>query len=124
MKTYLETDLEKRPCHACGAKPDTIHLAGCDAERCPECGWQLSSCDCFTDETWPTDADRLPWTGIGPGVVECVELGWYVKWQEADRKWVKCEKDDPKAVADLNRLFNPWGEAYWDRKLKRWVLRK
>lgn len=130
MSTELGKDLEKKTCHDCGAKPGNLHDAGCDTERCPECGGQIISCDCFTDETWPQDVRRLPWTGIWPGVVECIEFGWYCKWvvnpngapgsAVAPGRLVRCGEDDPEATADLNRLG--CGEARWDKNLKRWVL--
>ena len=34
-------------CHDCGAKEGEYHLPGCDMERCPFCGGQLISCDCY-----------------------------------------------------------------------------
>lgn len=34
-------------CHDCGAKPNNYHHLGCDVERCPICGHQLISCDCW-----------------------------------------------------------------------------
>ncbi len=143
MKTRLEKELEKKDCHDCAAKPGQLHFGGCDTERCPKCGGQIIGCDCFTDETWPADADRLPWTGIWPGVLECIEFGWYSKWVPneiyeedvkqygiekalrnlgADRpgRWVPCGANDPDAGPNLNRLCG--GEATWDQKLKRWTL--
>ncbi len=115
----LQDDLVKRNCHDCGAKPGEIHgRGGCDVERCPECGYQLISCGCFTEETWPADGRRLPWTGIWPGVAECFEFGWYAKFVPG-RGWVRVEKDDPEAGPDLNRLHSG---AQWDRLKKRFVL--
>lgn len=114
---------EKRDCGDCAAKPDQLHSGGCDVERCPKCGGQIISCECFTDETWPEDAARIPWTGIWPGEAECIEFGWYSKFVEG-RGWVRCEKADPEAGPDLNRLASFGGEAAWDRKLRRFVLRK
>jgi len=34
-------------CHDCGIKHGGIHHFGCDVERCPKCGLQLISCDCW-----------------------------------------------------------------------------
>lgn len=125
MKPY-EKDLEKHDCGDCGAKPDELHDPGCDVERCPECGGQIISCGCTRkgiwpedDEgSWPPDKDRLPWTGIWPGVLECIEFGWFSKWVEG-KGWVHCTKDDPEAGPDLNHL-HPFGGATWDKAAKRW----
>lgn len=37
-------------CHDCNAKHGEYHHYGCDAERCPVCGGQLISCDCWGDK--------------------------------------------------------------------------
>lgn len=137
MKMELEKDLEKKMCHDCHVLPGELHTGGCDTERCPECGGQLIGCGCYgrVEELdgevirppcgeWPEDSKRLPWTGIYPGVVECIEFGWYSKWDEDRCRWVRCEKDDPKAGADLNRLHPMTGGVLWDKELKRWVLPK
>ena len=34
-------------CHDCNSHLGGPHHYGCDAERCPICGGQLISCDCF-----------------------------------------------------------------------------
>lgn len=135
--------LEKTSCHDCAAKPGVLHSPGCDVERCPRCGGQIISCECFTDDTWPKDEERLIWTGIWPGCEEAIELGLWSKWIpnerfEADEKclgleaalsrlggeapgrWAICDKDDPKASPDLNRLPMV---AVWDAKAKRFVKR-
>lgn len=35
---------EGRPCHDCNAGAGKPHHAGCDVERCPECGHQMLMC--------------------------------------------------------------------------------
>ena len=34
-------------CGDCGIRPGGLHHFGCDMERCPRCGGQLISCDCW-----------------------------------------------------------------------------
>jgi hypothetical protein len=33
-------------CHDCGYKRGEIHMAECDAQRCPACGMQFITCNC------------------------------------------------------------------------------
>ena len=42
---------EDSRCGDCGAKYGHYHHPGCDCERCPVCGGQLISCDCFDEES-------------------------------------------------------------------------
>ena len=37
-------------CPDCGAPYGTYHHANCDVERCPICGGQLWTCDCFDNQ--------------------------------------------------------------------------
>lgn len=103
-------------CPDCGVSPGEFHRSGCDLEQCPYCGRQLISCIC--SKAPPLD-DRLPWTGLWPGVAECREFGWFAR-RGPGRGWVPCRADEEGAVEDLNRLHT---EAKWDRREKRFVLR-
>jgi hypothetical protein len=139
--------LTKRNCHDCKAKPGEMHKGNCDVERCPLCGHQAMSCGCVYEvnemsrerlkqehpdiyKGGPTEAmykkleeafaevgGPLPWTGIWPGVAECVEFGWYSK--RAKVGYRSCDKNDPDAGPDLNRLGQ---EAIWSVEKRRWVL--
>lgn len=102
------------PCPDCGALPGDMHTIMCDVERCPHCGDQLISCGCECDLTKP----RLPWTGEWPGVMECREFDWYAKLVPG-QDWQVCNKTDPQAREDLNRLNR---DAVWSKDLGRFVL--
>ena len=45
--------LDGETCNDCGVALGGLHHPGCDVERCPRCGDQQISCDCF--ETWDDD---------------------------------------------------------------------
>lgn len=38
---------EDARCGDCGAKKGGYHHSGCDCERCPKCGGQLITCECW-----------------------------------------------------------------------------
>ena len=98
-----DSSIEKQSnnaCPDCGVPVGSLHEIGCDIERCPHCGGQALSCDCVRDTEWYRL--RKPWTGQWPGVAECRFFGWYAKFVEGSG-WVRCGKDEPGAVEDLNR---------------------
>ena len=103
---------KEQQCHDCGALPGELHENGCDVERCRACGGQALSCGCKVRET-----ERMPWTGEWPGVAECREYGWYAKLVPG-KGWVQCEKNDPEASEDLNRLYR---DALWSRDLGKFI---
>lgn len=37
-------------CHDCGADEGGYHHPGCDMEKCPRCGGQLTGCGCLDEE--------------------------------------------------------------------------
>lgn len=104
---------ELKPCGDCAVVPGTEHVPGCDVARCLETGMQRLSCD--EDHGCGRDV----WTGEWPGDVECREFGWWSRFVEG-AGWVRCDRDDPGAGEDLNRLQV---EAVWDREARRWRKR-
>jgi len=83
-------------CPDCGVEPGQLHDHGCDVERCPNCGGQMISCDCDTDDEITASLARMPWTGEWPGDAECQEYGMSLtelvatcRWDRAKRRWVR-----------------------------------
>lgn len=138
----METQTAQKKCPDCDVAPGQFHDPGCDVERCPYCGHQLIGCDCQENkkkEAW-IEKHLLPWTGTWPGVEEAIEFGLYCCWVPNERLedeskrvglaealrtvggpagcWVPCEKNDPQATPDLNRML---GVSRWDREKKRFV---
>lgn len=106
-----------KPCNDCGVKPGELHAQGCDVERCPDCGGQYITCDCVRQSPkWP----RIPWSGQWPGVKECREYNLYSK-MVPNKGWIPCDKDDPGASEDLNRLHIDY---VWDPRQAKFVSPK
>lgn len=127
-----------RPCPDCGVAPGEEHLdVGCDVARCLAFGGQRLSCEmgvaAFLQAEYGKpftgaeehDCGRDVWTGVWPGVAECIEFGWYAYFEEPKPgqqygRWVQCSADHPKAQPNLNRLIE---DAVWDPEARRWQLR-
>lgn len=86
----------------------------------PETGHQRLTCALvWLDDDTPNpahDCGADVWTGMWPGEAECIELGWFARF-EPGRGWVATTSDDPAACPDLNRLVT---EAIWDKSEGRW----
>lgn len=107
-------------CSDCFAKPGEEHAFGCDQEHCSDCGCQYITCNCNFRAV-----PRLPHSAEWHGSKECREFGWVLNFklvEGEDGKTVRvdCDKDDPDAFPDLNRLYRD--EAVWSKEKKRFVL--
>lgn len=102
-------------CPKCDVSPGKLHKRGCDVERCAYCGGQEWSCCCDKEEL---KYQRLRWSGEWPGLSECREFNWYCRRAPSPQPgYIACDKNDPDAHEDLNRLFT---DAQWDRKAGRY----
>lgn len=103
-------------CPDYGVKPGELHDPGCDAEPCSACGCQAISCGCKLEEY--TDLPRVPWSGIWPGVAECVEYGLFCVWVEGFgwKDW----DGEPDASPSLTLLHQV---GRWDRDRQRWFVK-
>lgn len=70
---------------------------------------------------------RLAWDGEYPNSKECREANLYCYWEsipEPERswagRWVRCTKDHPEAIPDMN-TFLSW--ARWDKVARKMVYR-
>jgi hypothetical protein len=93
----------REKCPDCGVTVGQEHQPGCDVERCSVCKGQLLSCGHENH-----DPSQTKWTGYWPGVLECHEKGWLVKFipdfpGALRGHYEQATADDPKACADLNR---------------------
>lgn len=111
--------MTKLDCPDCGVPPGELHNENCDVDRCPFCGRQLLMCGTDRKCPEPTEEDLIPWSGVWPGIEECVEFGWFCK--PGKTGWEPCSADDPKAEADLNRLA---ADGIWDKDAKRFRMRR
>lgn len=55
---------EEGKCTDCGAKQGEFHDSGCDCERCPVCGLQLLTCDCWKEySSEQNETSNIPYCG-------------------------------------------------------------
>ena len=73
-----------RNCPDCGVEPGHPHEMNCDIPMCSVCGNQRLSCETFGPGCKGHDPIFARWTGIIPGVAECISLGYYT---EPDSSW-------------------------------------
>lgn len=111
-------------CNECGVAPGEFHTPGCDVERCGcgNGGQQALSCDVCAHDHERYMANRLPWTGHWPGVLECRHHGLWCRdmvegipspspvetlnarqMGKHVRFHVPCGPDDVGAHEDINR---------------------
>ncbi len=72
----------RQRCGDCGALEGSLHLVGCDMERCGLCGRQYSSCDCQRQ----ADTPRVPYIDWPVVCARCGEL-WPIFFQVPDAEW-------------------------------------
>lgn len=103
-------DEPRRNCHDCNAKVGEHHKSGCDTERCPKCGGQLISCDCFRignrfNRKEFKKYEQEMWSGImfedAKLYAEANNLFCY---DEVDNQkfHIPCDANHPKAHHDIN----------------------
>jgi hypothetical protein len=112
--SHLKTaPIPPQPCPRCKVLPGQWHVRGCDVELCPYCGGTLvRHCTLAGQDSVALD-DRMQWTGLYPGIAECLSWGWYGRMTA--KGWRTCPADHPKAQPDLIRFSV---ETLWDRENK------
>ncbi len=105
-------------CPDCGTLPWELHKAGCEFEQCHLCGGQYIYCNCTPNDNEYKDFPFVPWSGELPGNKECRKYGIYMKFIRG-RGWIKCNRHEPGAKPDLNRLFT---QGKWNRKTQQFEL--
>jgi len=107
---------EENRCPDCHCKVGEAHKPGCDIEQCAECGMQSIGCHCRTKKV-------ILWQGEFHGKADCRRLGFYCKARSSDPRdgWIACDKSDPEAREDLNRLYV---FCDWNKRKQRFELRK
>lgn len=73
-------------CHDCGVREGELHQCGCDMERCPFCGGQLISCDCFYTENMLEAKGRVPFIEWPNLCSYCGKL-WPELFNVPDAEW-------------------------------------
>lgn len=109
MKTH---GLVPTRCPDCSVEDGEFHHENCDVERCMECGSQRITCECDS-------LTRMPWNGEWPFLDICRKHNLWSK--RAKIGWQPCDRDDPEATEDLNRLYT---EFMWDKIKKTFIPRK
>ena len=122
ITTYFNTNgCPLNCCPECNVVPGNVHKENCGKEQCPTCGLMRQMCQCFfedDDESLMSQYPPIPWNGLLPGVKECIDFGWFARWDDKKRGWVPCSSDYGGCIPDLNRLLK---NCRWDRAQQRWV---
>jgi hypothetical protein len=107
MENMMSQWLEKTNCPKCGVKPDSFHEPGCDFERCACCG-----------EQYACNEIAARWEGYYPGTREAIK---YDFWCKPGNGWEECDRNDPEARPDLNKLH---ALAKWDKNKQEYFIPK
>jgi hypothetical protein len=109
----------KQRCPDCAVEIGEGHLYDCDVARCLFDGSQRLIC-----RMWGTDHDcgQDVWTGYWPGILECQKFGFWCYWGPTygESGFVRCDKDHPDAMEDLNRLLIA---CDWNPTTQQWELK-
>lgn len=122
-----------KPCPECGAPPSANHARGCIREDCAVCGPMRPGAYDGAGRSWPPEhrkhpkpAFRVPWDGVGDGVIACQDVGWFSYFDEKMGRWVQCS-DGPEADPDVNRVVKSLrglisDRLRWNPETKKWVV--